>query len=191
MIPVLVCWSITARCVTSNRLLQIQSSAMAILTHEEIELNAAGKLSSSQIKQVRKKAYIQLVSGLVFVVLVPLSILMADIRLGILLYIWLGLGLLFASIFLMSSLTYFKIAKSLTMQIDSYQGLIKVKPSGKRNVIVTISERAFFLMKNEAASLQDGAFCTINVIEKMNMVIGWTIHPPDQESSDEEIVKQA
>lgn len=164
---------------------------MAILTHEEIELNAAGKLSSSQIKQVRKKAYIQLVSGLVFVVLVPLSILMADIRLGILLYIWLGLGLLFASIFLMSSLTYFKIAKSLTMQIDSYQGLIKVKPSGKRNVIVTISERAFFLMKNEAASLQDGAFCTINVIEKMNMVIGWTIHPPDQESSDEEIVKQA
>lgn len=164
---------------------------MAILTHEEIELNAAGKLSSSQIKQVRKKAYIQLVSGLVFVILVPLSILMADIRLGILLYIWLGVGLLFAGIFLMSSLTYFKISKSLTMQIDSFKGLIKVKTSGKRNVIVTISERAFFLMKNEAASLKDGANCTVNVIEKMNMVIGWTIHPPDQETSAEEIVKQA
>lgn len=164
---------------------------MAILTQEEIELNAEGKLSYAQIKQVRKKAYVQLVSGLVFVILVPLSTLMADIRLGILLYIWLGLGLLFAGIFLMSSLTYFKIAKSLAMQIDSYKGIIKVKASGKRNVIVIISERAFFLMKNEAASLQDGAYCTINVIEKMNMVIGWTIHPPDQEISSEEIVKQA
>lgn len=164
---------------------------MAILTQEEIELNASGKLSSSQIKQVKKKAYIQLVSGLIFVVLVPLSILMADLRLGVLLYVWLGLGLLFAGIFLFSSRSYFIISKLPTMQIDSFHGKIKVKPSGKRNVIVTISERTFFLMKNEAASLIDGATCRLNVIEKMNMVIGWTIHPPDQETSTEEIVKQA
>jgi len=146
---------------------------MAILTQEETELNNSGFLSPRQIKQVRKKGIVQLIAGAVFLVLVPLSVLMADLRLGILLILWLVLGLLFAGIFLYSAFGYFKIKQSKSYKIIALSGIVKVKTSGNRNVVVTINERSFFMMKNEAASIVDGKEYTMHYLEDQIMVIGW------------------
>jgi hypothetical protein len=146
---------------------------MAILTQEEIELNTSGFLSPRQIKQVRKKGIVQLIGGTVFLVLVPTSVLMADLRLGVLLIVWLVLGLLFAGIFLYSALGYFKIKQGKPHTIIALSGIVKVKTSGNRNVVVTINERSFFMMKNEAALIIDGKEYTLHYLEDQIMVIGW------------------
>lgn len=147
---------------------------MAILTEEEIRTNATGILSVAQLKRIRRKGYGQLVAAISFLILVPASVLMADMRLGVLLIIWLVFGLLFAGIFLHSAITYLRIKPSTPVNINSVSGKIIVKPSGKRNVIITINERTFFMMVNEASSLKDGKSYTLFYLDKPKVVIGWT-----------------
>lgn len=146
---------------------------MAILTEEETKLNATGILSANQVKHIRRKGYGQLIAAIVFLILVPASVLMADMRLGILLIVWLIFGLLFAGVFLFTAIGYLRIREADIQQINSIQGIVSVKPSGKRNVVVTVSERTFFLMVNEASSILNGKSYTLYYLEKPKVVIGW------------------
>ncbi len=144
-------------------------------------------LSDSQLGRIRKKGYGQLIAGICFLILVPLTIIMGDMQFGVLMIAWLIFGLFFAGVYLYAAYQYLSIKSSDQLNILSLQGKIKVKASGKRHVIVTLNERSFFMMVNESASLTDGKEFILYYLEKPKVVIGWNVVQQASLSSESEI----
>lgn len=144
-----------------------------ILTEEDVALNLKGELTAAQVSKIRRKGIVQLVAGLCFLVLVPASVLMANIHWGILLIIWLVAGLFFAGIFLWSAWTYLLMKKS-GLDIHHISGKVELKTSGNKNVVVKIGERSFFMTRNDSSSIINGADYTLYFLENPKLPIGWT-----------------
>lgn len=144
-----------------------------LITPDEVELNKAGTLTIDQMKKIRRKGVIQLIAGVFFLIILPASIVVANINWGALAFIWLTAGLVFAGIFLWSARTYLRM-KPGGHEIQSISGKVSLKNSGSKHVLVKINDRGFLLMKNESASLRDGELFTLYFIDDPRMVVGWT-----------------
>lgn len=143
-----------------------------LLTSEESKLNSRGELTAAQLKKIRRKGVTQLIAGIVFLVAVPLSVFMSNIKWGPLLLIWLLSGLFFAALLIWSSKTYL-IIKATGNKIHSLEGTVTLKKSGSKHTVVTVNERGFMLMRNESATLIDGKEFTLYYLEDPRMVVGW------------------
>lgn len=143
-----------------------------LLTAEESALNSRGELTIAQLKKIRRKGVTQLIAGIVFLIIVPLSVFMSHIKWGPLLLIWLLSGLFFGGILLWSAKTYLVI-KPTGNTIHSLEGAVTLKKSGTKHTIATIAERSFMLMRNESATLTDGKEFTLYYLEDPRMVVGW------------------
>lgn len=143
-----------------------------LLTAEESEENSHGELTVTQLKRIRRKGVTQLIAGILFLVVVPLSVFMSNIKWGPLLLIWLLSGLFFAGLLLWSAKSYL-IIKSTGNNIHSLSGKVTLKKSGNKHTVVTLNERSFMLMRNESATLTEGKEFTLYYLEDPRMVVGW------------------
>lgn len=143
-----------------------------LLTAEESEFNSRGELTPAQLKKIRRKGVTQLIAGIIFLIIVPLSVFMSHIKWGPLLLIWLLSGLFFGGLLLWSARSYLVI-KPAGNKIHSLEGTISLKKSGTKHTIVTVCERSFMLMRNESATLTDGRNFTLYYLEDPRMVVGW------------------
>lgn len=143
-----------------------------LLTDEEASLNTSGKLTEIQLKKIRRKGVGHFIAGMVFLILVPLSVITADIKFGPLMLIWLLSGLFFAGILFWSAKSYL-LMKREGHTIISVRGAVKTKNSGSKHVLVTINERSFLLMKNESATLKDGQEYILYYLEDPKTALGW------------------
>lgn len=144
-----------------------------LLNHEELALNESGTLTESQLRKIKRKGVVQAVAGVCFLILVPAAVLMADIRLGPLLIIWLLGGLFFAGLFFWSAKSYLTM-KADGNKVQSVSGVVSLKNSGSKHVVATVNERGFLLMKNESASLKSGESYTLYYIDDPRLVVGWS-----------------
>lgn len=148
-----------------------------LISEAEAQLNQRGSLTETQLKKIRRKGVGQFIAGLVFLILVPLSVFMANIKFGPLMLVWLLSGLFFAGLLFWSARSYL-FMKADGHNILSLRGNVKTKSSGSKHTLVTINERSFLLMKNEAATLKDGQEYILYFIEDPKTALGW-IAPTD------------
>lgn len=143
-----------------------------LITPQEVAINSSGTLTEAQLKKIRRKGVVQLIAGICFLILVPVSVLMANINWGIILIIWVLAGLFFAGVFLWSAKGYLSM-KADGHTILSVSGPVKIKNSGSKHVLVTVNERSFLLMKNESATLRTDEPYTLFYMEDPKILVGW------------------
>jgi hypothetical protein len=144
-----------------------------LLNQEDLALNQTGTLSGYQLKKIKRKGVVQVVAGACFLIIVPAAVLMSDVKLGIVLIIWLIAGLFFAGLFFWSAKDYLNM-KAAGNRILSITGVVSLKNSGSKHVVATVNERGFLLMKNESSTLKSGESYTLYYIDDPRVVVGWT-----------------
>ncbi len=143
------------------------------LTQEDIDLNRSGALTKDQLWYIKSKGVVNVITGACFLILVPAAVLMADIRMGVLLYVWIGAGLLFAGIFFWSAWGYLTVKKE-GHNIQQVTGKAEKKSSGNKNVMLKIQDRSFFVRKGDVLAMKEGEEYTLYFIEEPRIPLGWT-----------------
>lgn len=146
---------------------------MKPLSEQDIAANRAGTLTAYQLSGIRKKGVVNAIAGVCFLVFVPMGIFTANIKTGVLFYLWVLGGSLFALVFLWSAWGYLS-TKAGGHEITTLSGKVELKNSGSKNVVLRINERSFFLRRQETAALQNGQEYTVYVLEKHRLPIGWS-----------------
>jgi hypothetical protein len=145
---------------------------MKQLTEEDIRTNAAGTLTKEQLSQLRRKGVVNAIAGACFLVFVPMGIFTANMKVGVLFFIWILGGTLFAVAFLWSAWGYLFI-KPDGHGITPISGKASKKNSGNKNVVLKIGERSFFLKTSETEGIVDGEEYTVYYLEKQRIPVGW------------------
>ena len=146
---------------------------MKSLSSEDLEINRTGTLTKDQLRHIRNKGVVNAIAGLCFLVLLPALILSANIRVGTLLYVVGGAGILFALVFFWSAWGYLSLKKE-GHDIKNISGKAEMKSSGNKNIILKIQDRSFFVRKGDVASMSEGEEYTLYYIEDPRVALGWT-----------------